>query len=66
LLDLNRIFKNLLSLTQDMSKLNFPKLIFSIFICQMAGIIGSLFTFSAIPTWYVYYENSGLQPVFSV
>ena len=28
------------------------KLIALIFICQLAGIIGSFFTFEAIPTWY--------------
>ena len=28
------------------------KLLFAIILCNMAGIIGSLFTFSAIPTWY--------------
>lgn len=45
-----------------MSKLNFPKLIFSIFICQMAGIIGSLFTFSAIPTWYAVLNKPAFSP----
>ena len=34
-----------------MSK-DLPKLIFSIGLCLGAGIIGSFFTFSAIPTWY--------------
>lgn len=33
-------------------KVNWPKLIFAIVLCQAVGIIGSLFTFSAIPTWY--------------
>lgn len=28
------------------------KLIFSIAICQLSGIVGSVFTISAIPTWY--------------
>ncbi|MDO8428891.1 MAG: TspO/MBR family protein [Candidatus Diapherotrites archaeon] len=32
--------------------INFPKLFVSIFICFLAGLIGSIFTFSAIPTWY--------------
>lgn len=45
-----------------MSKLNFPKLIFSIFICQLAGIIGSLFTFSAIPTWYATLNKPTFSP----
>jgi benzodiazapine receptor len=35
-----------------MKKVDWPKLIFAILLCQAAGIIGSLFTFSAIPTWY--------------
>lgn len=30
-----------------------PKLIVSIFVCQSAGLIGSIFTSPAIPTWYV-------------
>lgn len=33
-------------------------LIFSILFCLGAGVIGSFFTFSAIPTWYVYLDNS--------
>lgn len=33
-------------------KIEWTKLIFSILICQSAGIVGSVFTFSAIPTWY--------------
>ncbi len=35
-----------------MKKVNWKLLIFTILLCQLAGIIGSLFTFSAIPTWY--------------
>lgn len=30
-----------------------PKLIISIIGCQLVGILGSVFTVSAIPTWYV-------------
>jgi len=29
-----------------------PKLTASIFICLLAGVVGSIFTASAIPTWY--------------
>ncbi|MBN2477813.1 tryptophan-rich sensory protein [Candidatus Micrarchaeota archaeon] len=29
-----------------------PKLILSIFVCHLAGIFGSIFTVSSIPTWY--------------
>ena len=32
--------------------MNWKKLIVAIFICQLAGILGSVFTVSAIPTWY--------------
>lgn len=31
---------------------SWPKLIFSILLAQSAGAIGTVFTFSAIPTWY--------------
>ena len=31
---------------------NWQKLILAIVICQLAGIIGTIFTFSAIPNWY--------------
>lgn len=31
---------------------SWPKLIFSIFLAQSAGLIGTVFTFDAIPTWY--------------
>ncbi|HCS79301.1 TPA: TspO protein [Patescibacteria group bacterium] len=40
---------------------NLPLLVLFIGICQFAGIIGSLFTFSAIPTWYV----TLTKPIFS-
>lgn len=35
-----------------MSFRNLPKLVISIALCELAGIFGSVFTFSAIPTWY--------------
>ena len=35
-----------------MKKINWPKLIFAIVLCQLAGIIGSVFTVNSIPTWY--------------
>lgn len=28
------------------------RLIFCVFLCQLAGVVGSLFTVSAVPTWY--------------
>lgn len=42
-------------------KINIPKLIFSIAICQLAGFIGSIFTSPSIPTWYA----SLNKPVFN-
>lgn len=32
---------------------DFPKLIVSIVGCELVGVLGTLFTVSAIPTWYV-------------
>jgi len=44
-----------------MAKINWLKLGAFILVCELAGIIGSFFTFEAIPTWY-----AGLQkPFFS-
>ena len=40
---------------------NFIKLVGAIALCQTAGIIGSFFTVSAIPTWYAQLE----KPVFT-
>jgi benzodiazapine receptor len=38
----------------NMIRLNeIPKLIVSIVICQLVGLIGSVFTTASIPTWYV-------------
>lgn len=33
-----------------------------ILVCEMAGIIGSLFTFSAIPTWYATLAKPSFSP----
>lgn len=38
------------------------KLIISLVICQLAGIIGSLFTMSKIPTWYMTISKPELAP----
>ena len=40
----------------------FVKLVVAIVITQLAGIIGSLFTFSAIPTWYATLTKPELNP----
>ena len=40
----------------------FVKLVIAIVVTQLAGIIGSLFTFSAIPTWYATLTKPELNP----
>ena len=41
---------------------NIKKLIFSIIICQLAGIVGSIFTASSIPDWYIYLNKPSFNP----
>jgi len=41
---------------------NFFLLLSSIIICQMAGIIGSVFTAPAIPTWYANINKPSFSP----
>lgn len=41
---------------------SWPKLILSIILAQSAGLIGSLFTISAISTWYVYLNKPAFSP----
>jgi len=41
---------------------NILKLIISILICETAGAIGSLFTFSSIPTWYANLKKPFFTP----
>ncbi len=38
------------------------KLVFSIIICQLAGIVGSIFTVSSIPDWYIYLNKPSFNP----
>jgi len=45
-----------------MKPANFGKLLLFIGICQLAGLIGSLFTFSAIPTWYATLNKPPFSP----
>ncbi len=46
-----------------MARLNdFAKLIISIIICELAGVIGSVFTVSAIPNWYAGLAKPALNP----
>ncbi len=41
---------------------DFLKLVLAIIVCQLAGLIGSFFTISAIPTWYVALQKPLLNP----
>lgn len=41
---------------------NTIKLILSIFVCELAGILGSFFTAPAIKTWYVFLEKPSFSP----
>ncbi|MDD3679682.1 MAG: tryptophan-rich sensory protein [Candidatus Shapirobacteria bacterium] len=41
---------------------NWKRLLISIFICQLAGIIGSFFTTGAINTWYIFLEKPSFAP----
>ncbi|HRH25993.1 MAG TPA: tryptophan-rich sensory protein [Candidatus Paceibacterota bacterium] len=45
-----------------MNKLDWFKLLFLIVVCQSAGLIGSLATYPAIPTWYTSLEKPALNP----
>src|SRR6056300_787767 len=45
-----------------MKKINYPKLITSIIICQLAGAIGSIFTSSSITSWYTTLEKPFFNP----
>lgn len=42
--------------------MKYSNLILSILFCLGAGVIGSFFTFSAIPTWYVYLDKPTFSP----
>jgi tryptophan-rich sensory protein len=41
---------------------NFLKLIICVVVCELAGIIGSFFTISAIPVWYATLQKPFLNP----
>lgn len=41
---------------------SFGKLLLAIIISQSAGLIGTLFTFSAIPTWYAFLDKPSFAP----
>jgi len=46
----------------DTGNIDWKKLIASIVICQLAGILGSIFTAPAIPTWYASLEKPFFVP----
>jgi len=41
---------------------NIAKLVIAIIICQMAGVIGSIFTSPSIPTWYATIQKPSFTP----
>lgn len=45
-----------------MRKINYSLLIFSIILCESAGVIGSIFTFPAIPAWYAFLTKPSFSP----
>lgn len=49
-----------------MASNSFLKLITAILVSELAGIIGSIFTVSAIPTWYMTLAKPALNPPSSV
>ena len=42
--------------------IKFKELIIAILICQMAGVIGSIFTLDSIPVWYPTLEKPSFSP----
>jgi len=42
--------------------INYFKLVVSLIICQLAGVIGSIFTTPAIPGWYASLEKPSFAP----
>jgi tryptophan-rich sensory protein len=43
-------------------KINYKRLIISLALPQLAGMVGSLFTVSAIPTWYATLQRPNFSP----
>ncbi len=41
---------------------NISRLIVAIFVCQLAGIVGSVFTRASIPTWYATLQKPAFTP----
>lgn len=44
------------------SQIHWQKLLASILLCELSGILGSVFTFSAIPTWYASLQKPPIAP----
>jgi benzodiazapine receptor len=42
--------------------MNWPKLLACVVVCQLAGVIGAVFTRSAIPSWYVHLKKPSFTP----
>jgi benzodiazapine receptor len=42
--------------------IDFKKLIFSIFVCQLAGVAGSFFTMRSLSTWYAALQKPDFTP----
>jgi len=42
--------------------MNWPKLLASVVACQLAGIVGAVFTRAAIPSWYAYLKKPSFTP----
>jgi len=42
--------------------INYPRLILSIIICQLAGLAGSVFTMPAIASWYINLQKPWFTP----
>ena len=42
--------------------MNWVKLLVAIVVCQLAGIIGSIFTISSIPVWYAFLNKPFFNP----
>ncbi len=45
-----------------MTSINWWKLISAVLICELAGVIGSVFTISAIPAWYETLKKPSFNP----
>lgn len=47
---------------RQIKELKFVRFLSAIFVCQLAGILGSVFTFSAITDWYAYLNKPFFSP----